>query len=350
MRKNLILLLIIVLLAGIIYYFKYQQEDSTLPESARFAVKNIDRVHQIFLADMQGNNVKLIRKNDHWMVNDRYPARQDAMKHLLQTIKNVEVKAPVPKNSHERIKKNLASNHIKVELYDASGEQIKTFFVGGSTNQDKGTYMMLKGSGEPYVTHLPGFKGYLTPRFFTDSTEWRSRIIMRYRPEEIQQVKVDYPGHPKRSYRIKNVQGDSFQVTPLHRPPITDKSVFHQGVKKYLTFFRKVGIENYLIDHPKEDSVRSQTPFAILTVIDQQERQNQVKAYPMPKTRRSKQQFTPTGEPTKYDPDRMFGVVNNGADFAVIQVCPQVCIFGKLFRSYEDFFVDPSQAPSEQMQ
>ncbi len=343
MRKNLFLLLVIVLLSGVAYYYIYQSSGDSLPAAADFSVDNIDRVHKIFIADMEGSDVTLVRQNGQWLVNGQYKVRQQAMKNLLTVLKEVEVSAPVPKEAKERVLNNLATNNIKVELYNSDEELIKTFFVGGSTNHDEGTYMMIKGTDQPYITHIPGFKGYLTPRFITDSTQWRSRIVMNFRPASIKTVTLKYPRQPEHSYRITALPEDSFKVTPLHQPPITDKTVNFAGIKKYLTFFKKVAIENYINQHPKKDSIRSTTPYAILQVTDRQGNTEEVIAYPKPTKRGTKKQFTKSGKPTRYDPDRKYGVVNNGQDFAIIQTCPRICVFGKLFRKYEDFFISPDQ-------
>ena len=61
--------------------------------------------------------------------------------------------------------KSLASEGIKVELYDRKGEKIKAYYVGGATPDERGTYMIMENAEEPYVAHIPSWEGNLRFRF-----------------------------------------------------------------------------------------------------------------------------------------------------------------------------------------
>ena len=76
----------------------------------------------------------------------------------------------------------LSVRHKKVEIFTTDGENpIKTWYVGSSTKDHLGTYMLLQNkqqkSSVPYITYKPGFYGTLDVRFFTNWKEWRSSNI-----------------------------------------------------------------------------------------------------------------------------------------------------------------------------
>ncbi|MCB9291126.1 MAG: hypothetical protein H6560_27725 [Lewinellaceae bacterium] len=52
---------------------------------------------------------------------------------------------------------SLATEGMKVELYDKDGGLLKAYYVGGSTSDERGTYMIMEGAEQPYVpTFRPG--------------------------------------------------------------------------------------------------------------------------------------------------------------------------------------------------
>ena len=69
---------------------------------------------------------------------------------------------------HNSVIKTLASEGVKVELYTQNKKLYKTFYIGGETADFLGTYMIMEGAKKAYVIHIPGFNGFLTPRFNID--------------------------------------------------------------------------------------------------------------------------------------------------------------------------------------
>ena len=94
---------------------------------------------------------------------------------------------------------NLATEGIKVEIYDRQDELIKTYYVGGAPPDERGTYMMLEGFEQPYVAHIPGWDGNLRFRYNLVGDEWRSRILFPGELEEIESVSIAYPRQRSKS-------------------------------------------------------------------------------------------------------------------------------------------------------
>ena len=104
-------------------------------------------------------------------------------------------------------------------------------------------------------------------------------------------------------------------------------------LKEYISYFRSVSIEAYENQYVKKDSVLSNTPYCIITVMDTIGNKNIVKTWLRGIYRRTKLMHDVEDSSPRYDPDRMFASVNDGKDFAIIQWG----VFGKILRRYKDF-------------
>jgi hypothetical protein len=69
----------------------------------------------------------------------------------------------------------MAAKSTKIEIY-SKGEKVKQYYVGHATQDNTGTYMLLtnpetdKNYEEPFITHIPGFEGFLSTRYLTESS------------------------------------------------------------------------------------------------------------------------------------------------------------------------------------
>ena len=124
-------------------------------------------------------------------VNGKYKARKSGIFYLLQTLQRMEIAHPVPLSMRDNVLGNLAVKGIKVEVELKNGNN-KIFYVGGENKELTATFMMIKGAKEPYAVHIPGFKGYLSGRFFTQEYLWRDKTVINYDNRNISSVKMQY--------------------------------------------------------------------------------------------------------------------------------------------------------------
>lgn len=199
-RSSLILISVLVALSLLAFYlYRTKAKPSTTDdmEDRKFAVKDTASIGKIFIADKEGNSSNILRTKDGWFVNNKFKCRSDAILNLLEIIKNIDVKMPVPKSAQEETVKLLAGLSFKVEIYNTSNELIKQYYIGHETQDYEGSYMLLTDieNGEnfktPYICHLPGFKGYLKPRYICKENEWRSQQVITLTPNQIKQIKVE---------------------------------------------------------------------------------------------------------------------------------------------------------------
>src|SRR5690554_340633 len=146
MKKLIPLIIVVVVVAGLAYYFSTSVNPKTTADKAQtdFAIADTSDIGIIFIADRTGNTATLTRTAEGWTINDKYPARADAVDILLKTFKNIYIQRPVPEEGQEQVNRVMATGSNKVEIYDLKGDLIKTWYVGHATMDKKGTYMLLE--------------------------------------------------------------------------------------------------------------------------------------------------------------------------------------------------------------
>jgi len=292
----------------------------------------------------------LSREGDRWKINGKYWAMQPKIDVLLETIQKLIVHGPASNLQRESVLKEFENGATKVQMF-FSGEDhpFKTYYVDGSTEDSKGTYMMMEIDGKktdkPYIMILPGFDGILNVRYFTDETEWRDTRIFNYAPEDIKQITVRYPEMPERSFTINVINADSFEVHSISSatsPKPADR-IYKEGVVKYLSSFKSLNAEAFDNHYSKRDSIINSIPYVSITITDITSSVNQLVVFHMPLNKRSKLQFDEHGNRLPYDLDRYYATINGGSDFVIIQDF----VFGKIFKQTSDFHVkDKSQITS----
>ena len=278
-KTNLILLALLLILGATTFWFlKSKKNTNVSGYDFEFAVKDTASVYKIFLADRSGKQVILTRETSSfissgvWRVNNRYKARPDVLHNLLETINRVELKYRLPRNAVQNVVKDIATNAIKVEIYDKHNDKLKAYYVGGVNMDESGTHMMMENANEPYVTHIPGFNGGLRVRYFTDEIDWRDRMIFTLQPEEIQSVSIEYPLQKIKSFKLslrgtKQSGGNTTQVEPLFSmtPRMSTEPV--KGlVESFLLGFKFLGAEGFENGYDRLDSLKATVPFAIIQV------------------------------------------------------------------------------------
>jgi hypothetical protein len=341
-RKNRNILIIIVVVLAVVVGLLSRENRSTLDNKENaFAVADTGSVTKIFLADKSDNQVLLSRKNaGEWLVNDTFPALNENVRLLLKTIKNVTIERPVSNVAHNNVIKRLATRSVKTEIYqkvyrvDLFGKirlfphekNIRTYFVGGETPEKMGTYMLMEGAEKPYVVGLPGFRGFIAPRYTARVGDWRSHGIFKSRIHEIDHLDVVYHEKPDISFRIENINNQSFKLYDLHNKkyvPLFDTV----KVVAYLTAYQDIRFEallNHTMEQSLIDSVKATPPVHTLKLVRHDGNVQEVNTFFMP----GAGQKDSDGNLLERDPDRMYASINEGRDFVMIQFY----VFDKLLK------------------
>ncbi|MFT4779986.1 MAG: hypothetical protein ACI923_002529 [Flavobacteriales bacterium] len=324
MNKNLRLLYILIVLAlgaGILWYVNTSDEGSLKP-LANFAIEDTSAVNKIVISDANQNIITLERSETSrfWDLNQTYKAREDAVNLILKTVKLIQVKSTVPATQKENVIR-LMSTGNRVDFYQGGDQPVKTYFIGTSTQDHTGTYMVLETpeegrSSEPFIMQMQGFSGFLTTRFFTDLEEWRYTGIFDYPSLEIAQLEVLHHEHPERSFEIDYKGGNDLKL----RSKLMDKDipVFDTlKVKDYLLKYKKIHMETHksYFSEAQEDSLLNSNPAYTIRVTGNDGITKKVDLFwkkPISVI------LDANSEPEKWDMARIFGVVK-GDDVALCQ-------------------------------
>ena len=338
MKKSslIIISILLVLIAFSIYIYKSKYKLSSVEEDSRnFSFKDTAAITKIFIADKEGDKCSIERTKEGWLVNGKYKCRSEAILNLLEVIKNVEVKMSVPKQSKQNVIKFMTSNALKVEIY-SEDNLVKQYYVGHETPDSEGSYMLLtdidknKNFKDPFVCFIPGFVGFLQPRFIAKENEWRDRVVLNYIPPQLKQIKVThYKESSDSSFIIDVINSNSFKLKNSQNKEL----LFDENkMRQYLIYFQNISYEVLITGKNKklQDSLSSLKPFSEIEITTIDSKKNQFKFY--------RKQFMGDIVPEmnikySYDPDRFYLSFDQDKEWALIQYF----VFGKLLISSSYF-------------
>jgi len=315
-KSNLVLLIVVIVLTIavlVIYFWDNGKEQTVLRD---FAVEDTASVDKIFLAD-RNSSVLLEKIDGVWMVNGEYRARKDYIFVLLSTMKKIEVTAPVSESKLDKVLKDLSVKGIKTQIYQ-NGELSKTYYVGGVTQDNTGTYMIMEGSELPFVTHVPGFAGYLSVRYLPDVKEWRERIIFDYQYDEIAKVKVEYPKNPESGFIVYSYGDNKFGLTKIDGSAV-GFSIDSMSVKEYFGRIKFLGFEAFInedLQEVRRDSLMGEVMATRMEIEDREGNVNSFRAYLRPNTSGSRDD---DGNLYEWDIDRLYGIVHDDSEVVLLQ-------------------------------
>jgi hypothetical protein len=335
MRKNRVTLIItlILLLAAIVLVITNSY--TTLKKDVSdFSVKDTTIVTKIFLADKNNNEVTLTRsEGGTWMVDGKYPAQQAKISSFLKTLIDLEIRSPVPLAARNNVITRMAVIAKKIEIYQVvprinlfntirlfpHEKLTKTYYIGDVTQDNQGTFMLMEGSEEPYIVHIPGFRGFVATRYSTAKSDWRDYTVFKTSLNEIKSVKVEFPLKPEQSYQFDLPDNQHVELRSLQSNQIME-SYDTIRVQSFLTSFADVRFEallEQLIEKEFIDSVKTSTPKTIITLKDRSGEINEVKIFRKKGFAALYMEDGMTMEPM--DLDRAYALVNDGEDFVLIQ-------------------------------
>lgn len=338
MKKTLLYIGILAVLGFGVWYFLFHEGGNVFgTREAGFTVRDTGAVGKIFLADNNGHAVTLERKADgQWYANG-YKAIGAQVTQILKTLNQQVPLHPVPEASHNLVVKMLAGQAIKVEVYDRQGKPMRIFYVGNEVQNFQGTYMLMDGASRPFVVGIPGYDGYLTPRYNADLVTWRDRTVFNIPAEEIAQASVQYVRQPLNSFAV--LQQKEKVTVNVHPELMAGKSLNERRAKIFLGFFKDIYAEGVVNGLPGLDSIIREMPkVGTIEVTGAHNYRQHADIYFFPLNKRSKNLDAP-GEDlsSNYDADRFYAVINNNKDTVVVQQQR----LNKIFRpGYEFYQVD----------
>ncbi|MBQ9474422.1 MAG: hypothetical protein IJU81_08460 [Bacteroidales bacterium] len=295
-RKSIILIAVVVVL-GVVAALLLHRYNRPSTFKQDYNVADTAAVTRVFMSDKQDNCVLLSRnsqKGGQWLVDNSYAASQPMIDLLLETLNSMRIREQVNRAAVPNVIKALSSRSTMVEVYQKRyainwfGGRVRlfarerlavTYFVGHETQDLMGSYVYREGDKVPYIIHIPGFRGFLGPRFVADPIVWRSHSIVNLNVRQIAEVRLEIPAEPAESFAIRS-EGDGFAMYMLGSGQRVD-GFDTARVAQLLASFVNLNFDEYAVAVPQVelDTTFARQPRTILTVTDTGGRSCELRTY-----------------------------------------------------------------------
>lgn len=266
------------------------RDNSTIEQN--YHIEEPKSITKVIIDDKDGNHLELIKETDSiWKANNS-PANMKVVDMLLSTLKDMRIREPIAQAARNNIVKQLAASGKTVKIYqDAYSINLgfiklfkkekltKTIYVGSETQDNMGTYMMLKGEESPCIIYIPRLKGYLSSRFSALEDFWKSHAVFKYNKGEIASLKVEIPNQKNESFSLTK-KGEGFDFTLLESGQKL-QAFDTLKVKALLSSCFELNYESVAknISKLEQDTIFGKAPAFVLTIKDSKGKENTLKTY-----------------------------------------------------------------------
>ena len=300
-KKNTLTLIIagtLILLCLIIVLFKegiFTAAKDKMPDMNAMALEDTSRVTKLFIADMHGNNVLLQKRDGLWVVGDSVPALQYNVKSVLGTLCNIAIRQTVPQDAQSNINKLLAVGAVKVEVYEIAPKfsifgmkffekerKTKTYYFGPATQDNLASYAFMEGLPEPYIIHVPGFRGFITPQFSQFEKDWVSHVLFNTKITRIQSVQFIDLQNPAESFSVEKCGPRHFNLFDSEHQQLSSYDTLK--IIDMLSEFREKNYQSMVTDLTAEqrDSILNNELFRVIVLTDINGEKTELRFYHIP--------------------------------------------------------------------
>ena len=288
--KNRIILFSTLLLIVVVVVVLLLRDNSTIEQN--YHIEESKSITKVIIDDKDGNHLELIKETDSiWKANNS-PANMKVVDMLLSTLKDMRIREPIAQAARNNIVKQLAASGKTVKIYqDAYSINLgfiklfkkekltKTIYVGSETQDNMGTYMMLKGEESPCIIYIPRLKGYLSSRFSALEDFWKSHAVFKYNKGEIASLKVEIPNQKNESFTLTK-KGEGFDFTLLESGKKL-QAFDTLKVKALLSSCFELNYESVAknISKLEQDTIFGKAPAFVVTIKDSKGKENTLKTY-----------------------------------------------------------------------
>lgn len=329
-QKNLIGLLSIIILITISLVVVFSQKSSTIEQN--FHIKDTNKITKIVIEDREKNISKVVKQDSIWMVNDKFQASPLMVSTMLETLREMRIREPVAKAAHENIIKQLSARNTRIDVYTESylinlgfiklfkREKLeKSIYIGNETMDNTGTFMLIKGTENPCVIHIPNFRGYLSSRFTAVENDWKMHTIFKYKPQDIASIKVEIPDYPQEGFELY-AEENTFHIKRLADGELL-KDFDTLKVTAFISSFFELNFENIATNIPQihKDTIFSKNPSFVFTVKDKAGKEKKLKTF----IKMNEGTWVSENDKTNFyeifDINRMYGLMDGSSDTLILQ-------------------------------
>ncbi|MDR1879164.1 MAG: hypothetical protein LBQ64_06335 [Bacteroidales bacterium] len=319
-----------------------------------FAVQDTAAIEKIFLADGYEAQSLLERTENGWMLNGQYEVVPQNINDLLGCIHNISVKDIVAKSARDNINKRMAAGATKVEIYYRDHRikigrlklfaytHKKVYYIGQATMDNMGNYAIMEGAEFPCVVYLPGFRGFIDPKYSPLENSWRSHAIVRLRMSKIREINsIDFTDQTA-SFRILRSGNRTFDVV---------QSTSNQRLSPYdtlrlldfLSDFRDLNYESAVNKLTKEekDSIFVRK-FKEVSLTDMEGNTTVITMFYLENEYNMEEYEYDVDFMEAYSKDRFYAVINGNTE--EVYLC-QYFVFDRIVQPISFFFPDSEILP-----
>ena len=313
-KKKLIVFIAIVLVVSLLGYFSGNllsgkgKSNRTLDD---FMVEDTASVNKLIISNSFGLSVTVVRGDDGWTTLEGDCIQQEPINNILHTLNKAAVKSFLPQASVENVKNQITVDFKKVEIFQ-KGKWVKTWYVGNSTPDHYGTYVLLETAKEgtsnaPVVLEMKGLRGTIEPRFVADYRAWACTKIYGHSIADIQGIKLKNFEKPEASFEWKR-NGTHFD---LYWNGSKQGNYDTLRLVRYMERFQKVHFEshNYTMSQEQADSMRNTLPYIKFSLIEKSGKEIGLTAY---RKKPDGVRFDFNGDTLRYDENKMWAFLDDG--------------------------------------
>lgn len=337
--KRLIWLVIVLLGVSAAAYFLIKQNEAKkkgiVTADRGFTVEKIEDIKKIVIKHKKLQPMIFTREGKSWKMDGKFDVDPGVFVNIEKVLLNMRLQYIPPAASTKNILESISKNGIQVDLYDGDDEPFKIFHIGSDTQKGEGTYMVMGGSTQPYVMHLPGMSGGLRSRFEQPAKNYRDKFLYKFPADKLASIKVEYPMDNFSSFIIQ-AKGENFEIAPLLdlvKKPINP--VNQKILEDYVDQFEMMGTEGLLSNIPEKDSILNESPVCTFTFTQKDGSVTIHEIYPYDDIVEQTGKITRTKQELNKQ-NRVF-IHNNEGDLYTAQSR----VVGGMFKGYEDFFAAP---------
>jgi hypothetical protein len=179
----------------------------------------------------------------------------------------------------------------------------------------------MDGAAEPYVTHIPRFRGFLSPRFSPISDDWISHQVFNQNLTDIASVSIEFLKEPEESFKVDVIDSyGNYKLIKLY----DERNITRFDTLKllnFLTSFNDLRYEsrlNNIVSPIFMDSVINSPPLFVITLVDDKNDTTKVKGF-VKKALSEEVKKEAYFEFIPDDSDRFHALINKGDDFVLMQ-------------------------------
>ena len=271
--KNAGILLIILLLLSLGAYILFQnnqdKKKGTKSPDRNFTIESMDIVEKIIIKHVKLGPMEFSRTGkSSWLLNGKYKVNDAVFINIEKCLTDMKMLYIPSKAANKTIEESIRSNGIAVSLFEKADDKnpFKTFFIGTDTQKGEGTHMLMDGSSQPYVMHLPGLMGGLRSRFEQPMGNYRDKYLYKLTLDNIEYIKVQYPKSEASSFIIE-IKSPLPTVSLLSKlNDQQNKKLNERILRQYIGQFEQLGAEELINDFPSLDSIITKIPYCIVEV------------------------------------------------------------------------------------